>query len=185
MNITQELKMEHQTILTINRQMQRLAFVSYQISDDRYFNLLARYVSFIENFVDYYHHFKEEEILFEALNLPGMMEGRSAVPELIHEHDIARDALNMINISLKRLDRQLAKQGVESYAGIMAQHIAKEDEVLYPLAETLMNDQIKQQILRFYTDIELSVHKGHLWQTQIKFSQDLDSALVSAQSCLH
>ena len=175
MNVTQELMREHQMILQINDQMRTLANPANTLKQEAFLAFVGRYVDFIERFVDDYHHTKEEEILFEALNIPDILQHCNPVSQMLLEHEQAREALNLIKEGLSQRSASLAQHGIERYAKILEQHIFKEDNVLYPMAEKGFSDDLKSRINQYYSEVEGNKNKRQLWQECAKFCNDLQS----------
>ncbi|WP_444997355.1 hemerythrin domain-containing protein [Aliikangiella sp. IMCC44359] len=173
MNITQELVIEHQLILTINQHILVVSLQPNQISNDEYFAVMEQYVSFVDHFIDDYHHVKEEEFLFQALELPGIIGPHLLIAEMLVEHELSRQALQLIKqgIAYKNYDEVI--QGVDKYIQVMSGHISKEENILYPLAEKYLNNSIKLRISQFYEDIEKSKQKSLLWKNYVNFSERL------------
>jgi hemerythrin-like domain-containing protein len=84
-------------------------------------------VDFIRSYADRCHHAKEEDILFAYFD-----------PELdilkaMHEdHRRGRGFVKGILGALERRDRDGVAANLFGYAGVLSEHIKKEDEILYP-----------------------------------------------------
>ncbi len=181
MNITQELVIEHQLILTINQHILEITLQPSQVGSDKYFSIMNQYVSFIENFIDDYHHVKEEEFLFEALSLPGVLNTHLLISEMLCEHKAGRNALDLIKSGIRFSDYKEITQGVNDYFRVMSQHISKEEHILFSLAEKYLSNPIKQRVIEFYQDIEESKQKSMLWKKYVDFSEEL--TILLKQSC--
>ncbi|WP_444995244.1 hemerythrin domain-containing protein [Aliikangiella sp. IMCC44359] len=177
MNITQELMVEHRLINKINQQLIDLLEIKSRISNKDYFSFISRFVNFIENFVDGYHHVKEEEFLFEGLDLPGVLDNRSPTKILLHEHELAREALGLIKQGLEQSNHSLIEKGVRNYVDILSQHMEKEDCMLYPLAEKSLGEKTKERINQLYVEAEQGNDKSDIWGKQTIFSDDLAKVL--------
>lgn len=99
---------------------------------------------FFELFVDLAHQRKEEEVLFPALLRTGRMTSR--VAELLSEHGGERRALGRMRAALtdvaageQRSEQRFATIA-EGYTRAQLEHADKEDQVLLPLAEELLDD---------------------------------------------
>lgn len=88
---------------------------------------ILRGVDFIRNYADRYHHAKEEDILF------GYFPPELDILRTMHEdHRRGRARVQGIVDALERRDGAGVAANLHGYAGILTEHIKKEDEILYP-----------------------------------------------------
>lgn len=88
---------------------------------------ILRGVDFIRNYADRYHHAKEEDILF------GYFPPELDILRTMHEdHRRGRACVQGIVDALERRDGAGVAANLHGYAGILTEHIKKEDEILYP-----------------------------------------------------
>jgi hemerythrin-like domain-containing protein len=102
---------------------------------------LSRFVEFIRGFADGCHHGKEEDILFESMVRHGFPRQGGPVAVMLHEHDEGRAFVRALAAHAEQggpwsaADRQAIAEAAYGYAGLLRQHIQKEDAILYPMAE--------------------------------------------------
>jgi hemerythrin-like domain-containing protein len=97
-------------------------------------NLVQQGVDFIRNFADRYHHAKEEEILFKYFD------GDLDIIKTMHrDHENAREHVRGIIGALEKGDRDSIVEHFESYKELLAEHIKKEDEILYPWMDRMLS----------------------------------------------
>jgi len=117
-------------------------------------------VDFIRNFADSFHHAKEEDVLFEALAANGMPVENSPIAAMLMEHDKGRvNVLAMETATLevmagREFNLALLTGNALAYAELLREHIAKEDEVLYPLAERVISESLREGIIAGYAAAE-------------------------------
>ena len=158
-NITQTLVDEHQLILRMITLLERNAPLT---AAGRYRNwqFYLDGVDFIRNFADRFHHAKEEDILFEALVTNGMPRANSPIAAMLMEHDQGRAFVKAMETAAREAQEGLA--GREStiaeyalaYAELLREHISKEDSILYPLAERVIPDSMREEIVAGYAAAE-------------------------------
>ena len=154
-NITQALVDEHKLILRMISLLERNAprtaagtYANWQFYLDG--------VDFIRNFADRFHHAKEEDVLFEALVKNGMPRENSPIAAMLMEHDQGRAFVGaMESAAREALAGQSEREGIIAenalaYAALLREHIAKEDEILYPLAERVIPDTMRAAIIDGY-----------------------------------
>ncbi len=98
-------------------------------------------LEFLKVFVDKCHHAKEEDHLFPALEKAGVPREGGPVGMMLLEHEAGRGFIRGMAQAAEGMakgDRGAAKRfaaNARSYAELLLQHIEKEDNVLYPIAE--------------------------------------------------
>ena len=123
-------------------------------------------VDFIRNFADRFHHAKEEDVLFEALVANGMPRQNSPVAAMLLEHDQGRAFVRAMEEAAQAALR--GEQGQDNaiaanalgYLELLREHIAKEDDILYPLAERLIPDTLRDGIIAAYNAAEARTPTG-------------------------
>lgn len=121
---------------------------------------LARVLEFLREFVDEYHHGKEEQQLFPALEARGVPGDSGLVLELVREHEEARRCLGIITAAMSEVigedpgaEMDFAQYGRE-YVALLRRHIEKEDSQLWPLAERSLSDEDDARLSQAFAEIE-------------------------------
>lgn len=116
-----------------------------------------------KDYVDRFHHYKEEYLLFGVLalkhegHLDGMIERHR------QQHELARDVLASLSQALdgygRGSDQQVVaiRQGILSYVHAMRAHIRSENEVFFPLASAALTDTEAQVLLDQFEKYEATV----------------------------
>lgn len=89
------------------------------------------FLAFTRNFAEPHHH-KEEEVLFPALESKGIPKEGGPIGVMLMEHEIKRGYV-----------RDLAAGKIEAAGKIISllrEHIVKENDILYPLAEQVLSE---------------------------------------------
>jgi hemerythrin-like domain-containing protein len=158
-DITQRLKDEHQLILRMLTLLEKNARLTEEGSFHDYRFYLDG-VDFIRNYADRFHHAKEEDILFEALIENGMPRANSPVAAMLMEHDLGRAFVRGMEEAATRAVKGEAGQdeaivsNARGYLELLREHISKEDEILYPLAERIIPAEKRDGILKGYQRAE-------------------------------
>ena len=158
-DVTQRLKDEHQLILRMLALLEKNAALTEGGSFSDYQFYLDG-VDFIRNFADRFHHAKEEDILFEALIENGMPRANSPVAAMLMEHDLGRAFVRGMEEAATRARNGDAGQtdaivsNARGYLELLREHISKEDEILYPLAERVLPEEKRAAILAGYQRAE-------------------------------
>ena len=159
-NITQTLVDEHRLILRMIALMERNAV---RTKDGSYSNwqFYLDGVDYIRNYADRFHHAKEEDVLFAALVNNGMPRENSPVAAMLMEHEQGRAyvrgmeaAFNEAMAGLPGRESAIAENAL-AYAALLRDHIAKEDDILYPLAERVIPESARPAIVAEYQRAEM------------------------------
>jgi hemerythrin-like domain-containing protein len=158
-DITSTLVHEHKLILRMLDLVEKRAPLtgSGEYADYRFY---LDGVDFIRNYADRFHHAKEEDILFEALIKNGMPRANSPVAAMLMEHDQGRafvkameEAAGAALAGEPDANRLIAENAL-GYVGLLREHIAKEDDILYPLAERVIPTGMRDEIIAGYAAAE-------------------------------
>ena len=146
MTPTETLKHEHQVILMVLDAAERDAQAAgrgEKISGDRAREIL----DFIRTFADKCHHAKEEKLLFVRMQERGMSGNSGPIAVMLHEHNLGRNAVRATAEALpeaEKGDREALAafaENLQSYVNLLREHIYKEDNVLYPMADRLLTPE--------------------------------------------
>ena len=106
-------------------------------------DLMRDMVDFIRGYADRYHHMKEEDILFDYTDRETPI-----VQVILQDHERAREYVQEIVRATEAEDGRALCANLIGYRELLAEHITKEDEALYP-----------------YIDRALTTHQvGEMWQ---------------------
>lgn len=152
-NVTKVLSDEHINILKVIGALQReISEISKGKKIDKEF--FKEGVDFIRNYADRFHHAKEEDILFKALCMPEVEMHCNPVDQMLFEHDTGRDYIKGVEEGVEKNDKKQVIENVKGYAGLLTEHIYKEDNILYPMAEEALDEKTKKRILSDYKKAE-------------------------------
>ena len=175
---TENLMKEHQLILKYVDLMERYAeFGLKNLNGPFLFEKADCFIQFIHEFADDFHHAKEEDILFRYLDVPGVLTHCNPVPQMLFEHNKAREFVrNMENaIQTKAVNEFVVNAG--QYARLLKEHIYKEDNILYPMAERGLSDDAKSSLLREYTDTDNRLDSHAIWRKYEILCTELENKL--------
>lgn len=159
MTPTETLKHEHQIILQVlgaaERQVQQI-----QDSGLVQVEVVAEMVDFFRNFADRCHHAKEEKLLFAKMQEGGMPAHRGPIAVMLQEHDHGRRLVRSVAEALpgaQQGDPQAiatVRDNLEAYVHFLRAHIAKEDGVLFPLADRLFSAEDQRSLSEAFDRLE-------------------------------
>lgn len=152
-NITQQLMTEHQNILRVIDQV-LTECNRIERGGDLDVEFMEQTIDFIRNYADKFHHAKEEDILFKAMlqNVDNMH--CNPIPVMLYEHQDGRDYIRDLENALNKNDKYGVIENARGYCFLLQNHIYKEDNVLYPMAEESLSHEQKKSVLEKYTEVE-------------------------------
>jgi hemerythrin-like domain-containing protein len=137
---TQQLRDEHEGIKVAIAVLDRLAGdleAGRAVEVDDLDNL----VDFIKTFADRCHHGKEEDLLFPALEKVGIPKEGGPIGVMLAEHTHGREFARAMSDALPGLRegdasaRQAFASAAHGYARLLTEHIEKENNILFCMAE--------------------------------------------------
>lgn len=133
-----DLAAEHRLVLDVlaaaEREVERLA------AGTRFDAVFwPAYADWLANFADHCHHEKEERVLFEELERAGFRREAGPTRQLRAEHDAMRSGSHRLAELLTGDDRAAIVRCVRDGIDHLRAHIAKEDEMLFPLARQILD----------------------------------------------
>ncbi len=122
-------------------------------------------IDIIRNFADRCHHGKEESHLFAALVEKGIPRDGGPVGQMLREHEMGRGFVAGMDENLSAAsegdETSLTRfaENARNYVELLRNHIQKEDRVLFPVADRMLDDQDQDRVLAAFGKVE-SEHMG-------------------------
>mgnify|MGYP000503477949 CR=1 FL=1 len=115
---------------------------------------------FIKGFADGCHHKKEEGVLFPAMEAAGVPAEGGPIAVMLAEHQEGRRLTAAMRAGAEKLQSGdiAARTAVADYAlqyvALLRQHIAKEDNVLFPMADRAIQGPAETRVTEAFDHIE-------------------------------
>lgn len=109
---------------------------------------VEKIVDFIKNFADKYHHLKEEDVLFLEMEKQGLSRDDCPLSVLLYEHELGRDFIKKVDEGIEKYKLgdvsafAQIQENLRFYCLLLENHIAKENDVLYPMSERIIPENI-------------------------------------------
>lgn len=150
---TQILSAEHQNILKVVNVVVKECDVleSGKELDKAFF---TKAIDFIRNYADKFHHAKEEDILFVELCKDTVQMHCNPTSQMLFEHDLGRNFVKNMEEGLNENNNKKVAENARGYAQMIEDHIFKEDNILYPMADEVLGAGIQESMLARFKQVE-------------------------------
>lgn len=108
-------------------------------------------LTWLREFADHNHHGKEERALFPALAKAGVPVQGGPVGVMLAEHERGRALLRAMGAG----DPRSCVEAARDYVQLLREHIDKENGVLFPLAEAVLDEPVRQTLAREFEALEI------------------------------
>ena len=121
---------------------------------------LDKIVEFIRIFADKCHHAKEEDFLFPAMEKAGVPKEGGPISVMLTEHDYGREYVRGMSQAITKYKSGDAEASAEivknamGYVELLTQHIYKEDNILYPIADKFLSEERQEELYEEFEKIE-------------------------------
>ena len=147
MNAIEILVKEHDSILKMIEITQKILNTNDPAKVN--INHVNRIIDFIKNFADKYHHLKEEDVLFMEMEKRGMPREGGPIGVMLHEHDEGRKCIKHATEAVEQYIAgnvkafESIRENLLNYCNLLTNHIYKENNILYPMAERFLPVEIQ------------------------------------------
>lgn len=176
---TQNLENDHVYILQLTEIMIRMAKNDAQNTDH-----LKAVVDIIKNFADGLHHKKEEDLLFPLFEQRTAGGHCAPVGVMLMEHEQGREYVKGMVENIAKFEKgdKLALQYIHhnmlGYAELLQQHIYKENNVLFRMADEAFSTNDQEMLLGQFNKVETEGIKGNSIQDYIYRIKDLQKKYI-------
>jgi len=166
---TEILSDEHRVIERVLDVFEALAARPLKGSFDHWKHAL----DFARHFADQCHHYKEEKILFPALEEHGIPREEGPVGMMMLEHEEGRSYVRGMFAALAQIEatdesaQAALRENARQYVRLLREHIQKEDDILFRMADEVIPVDEQIQMLKDFDaheaeEIGSGVHEKYL-----------------------
>lgn len=152
---TKNLEEDHESILRLIGVMELMTYHTDPEIDD-----LEEVVDLIKNFADGLHHAKEETLLFPLMGERGFPTKQGPIAAMLGEHAQGRNYVKEITENIGHLKEgdlsslNLIYNNMLGYGDLLRNHISKENNVLFRMADNALSEDDQQSLLKQFKEIE-------------------------------
>ncbi|MDP2209596.1 MAG: hemerythrin domain-containing protein [Bacteroidota bacterium] len=159
MKATEQLMQEHQGIMLMLNIMSKVVDKVEKVQE---LNIVhqEKIIEFLKVFADKCHHGKEEDILFPVLESKGVPRENGPIGVMLFEHKVGRGFIKeMIEAfeQFKTGDKNALSKisnSMRSYINLLTGHIHKENNILFPMGDRVLSDQLQTELYEKFEKLE-------------------------------
>jgi hemerythrin-like domain-containing protein len=174
---TEVLSEEHRVIERVLVVLQKLTTRPVENSLDCWRKML----DFFSHFADQCHHFKEEQVLFPAMEERGIPRDGGPIGMMLMEHEEGRAYVRAMfsAVPLVEAKNEVAKailvDKAKAYLRLLKDHIQKEDEILFKIADDVISPDEQKQLLRSFEEHEAKEIGEGVHEKYLKIAVELEA----------
>lgn len=136
-----------------------------------------RALEVVRSFADRCHHGKEEDRLFPMLVARGMSTQFGPVAVMLDEHRLGRELVRRMGEACAANDPAGFAEAAAGYVRLLREHIAKEDGVLFPMAESILDAAAREALLESFRSFERDGLEPGVRERCLRMADDLALSL--------
>ncbi len=156
---TEDLRHEHEAILYVLQILEK-AMATGDKGNDGMLRFYGELVQFLKIFADKCHHGKEEGFLFPALSEKGVSSEDGPIGVMLEEHRLGREYIAQMSKAGELKDLVALNTAATQYRELLISHIGKENNVLFVMADKLLDNETQEALFEKFEEHEESV-VGH------------------------
>jgi hemerythrin-like domain-containing protein len=139
-------------------------------------------IEFIRGFADQCHHFKEEKVLFPAMEEHGIPREGGPIGMMLTEHEEGRTYVRSMLAALSLVEgkNEAAKDSLlssaQAYCRLLREHIQKEDEILFRMADEVIPAEEQKRVSAAFAQHEAEEMGKGLHEKYLGLVRELEAA---------
>lgn len=130
---------------------------------------LASAVEFFRLYTDALHHGKEEDLLFDELTERGFPRHTGPIAVMLQEHELGRSLVKQMADALDAVEADDEgwsgfEHAARSYIELLRHHILKEDNALFEMADSAIDEPACRELCDAYDDVCARTFEGRTLQ---------------------
>ncbi len=120
---------------------------------------ITEIIDFFKVFADKCHHGKEEGLFFPAMEKAGIPSENGPIAQMLYEHVKGREYIAAMSdsVSVRPPRKDDFISAAQNYIGLLRSHIDKENNILFPLGDRKIREEVQQELLSDFNDFEEKV----------------------------
>jgi hemerythrin-like domain-containing protein len=174
---TKNLENDHVNILRLIDVMEKMILVKSTNAEH-----FEKAVGLIKSYADGLHHAKEENFLFPLMVEKGFSLEQGPIAAMLHDHAEGRDYVKGMTEGIAGYktgnETALSKlyENTQAYIFLLRNHIAKENNVLFRMADNILSESDQKELLVEFAKVENEGICGGMFKDCIVAIEYLESA---------
>lgn len=175
---TEILSDEHRVIERVLDALQRLTAVPVNPSLEQW----RKALEFFRHFADQCHHFKEEKVLFPALEEHGIPREGGPIGMMLTEHEEGRGHVRSMIDAVEQVAQgngaasTTLMDHARAYVTLLREHIQKEDDILFRMADEVIPEDEQRRILKDFENHEAEEMGAGAHEKYLGIARELEGA---------
>ncbi|MGE5853059.1 MAG: hemerythrin domain-containing protein [Deltaproteobacteria bacterium] len=175
---TEILSDEHRVIERVLDALQRLTAVPVNPSLEQW----RKALDFFRHFADQCHHFKEEKVLFPALEEHGIPREGGPIGMMLAEHEEGRGHVRSMIDAVEQVAKGNGAASTtlldhaRAYVTLLREHIQKEDDILFRMADEVIPEEEQRRILKDFENHEAEEMGAGAHEKYLSIARELEGA---------
>lgn len=175
---TEILSDEHRVIERVLDALQRLTAVPVNPSLEQW----RKALEFFRHFADQCHHFKEEKVLFPALEEHGIPREGGPIGMMLAEHEEGRGHVRSMIDAVEQVAKGNGAASTtlldhaRAYVTLLREHIQKEDDILFRMADEVIPEDEQRRILKDFENHEAEEMGAGAHEKYLGIARELEGA---------
>lgn len=176
---TEILSDEHRVIERVLDVLERLTRAPVAGSLERW----TKALEFFRHFADQCHHYKEEKVLFPAMEAHGIPREDGPIGMMLMEHEQGRAHVRAMMSAVDQLAKgdgaatELLLNHAHGYLALLREHIQKEDDILFRMADEVIPEDEQKTLLGAFEDYEAEETGAGVHEKYLKIARELEAAV--------
>ena len=159
MKPTDNLILEHREINELLDIMSNIA-LKIKSKDVFYPNDVEEIINYLIVLIDKSHQGKEDEVFYPELISSGIPKETAPLSIINYEHTLSKRYLNdisscVVNCKIGNdFSGELLADSLTNYVVVIKNHIQREEEIVFPIANEVLSDEKQNEISQRFEDIE-------------------------------
>jgi hemerythrin-like domain-containing protein len=176
---TEILSDEHRVIERVLSALEKLTRLPVSGSVEHW----QKALEFFRHFADQCHHFKEEEVLFPAMETHGIPSEGGPIGMMLAEHEEGRAHVKFMSAAVEQFatgstaSEESLLSHARAYLILLREHIQKEDDILFRMADEVITQDEQRQLLRRFEEHEAEAMGAGAHEKYLNIARELESAM--------
>jgi len=175
---TEILSDEHRVIERVLEALQRLTALPV----NQFLPQWRKAMEFFRGFADQCHHFKEEKVLFPALEEHGIPREGGPIGMMLTEHEEGRGHVRSMIDAVEQVAKGNGAASTtlldhaRAYVTLLREHIQKEDDILFRMADEVIPEDEQRRILKDFENHEAEEMGAGAHEKYLGIARELEGA---------